>query len=438
MAISESQHNALIELLGVEHVSADATVLAQVAVQDVKPACLCVPGSAEQAAAIIRFAAENKLPVVPYGGGTQQGIGSPPPADFLALSTRRLTAGFQHEPADMVATVPAGMTLGALQEALGKNGQWLPLDGDPQYATLGGLIATDHSGPRALGYGTLRDMVLGMTVVNGDGVIRKCGGKVVKNVTGYALEKLYIGSLGTLGLVTEVTFKLRPLPIGRDQWTIPVDDIRAGLATLRAIGDRNLPLEVAQYYDAAAAFILNLEPHSKTIRSLVLVSATGTDAELDRIDRELTSAAAPVAAARAKCDPEATGQDLLLAVASGGGIPALPANDAASRYVGSLRFWCVPSKAQAAIAAIPFGDAISLNLRSGTVVVNSYERTENIDRVSSDLAGLGVNFRFENDWRDQVARPFGPPRNAEWALMKQIKAALDPQGIMNPGRYVTG
>ena len=81
--------------------------------------------------------------------------------------------------------------------------------------SIGGLIAANHAGPRAYGYGTLRDMVLGMMVLNGDGAARKCGGKVVKNVTGYALDKLYIGSLGTLGLVSEVTFKLLPKPTAR-------------------------------------------------------------------------------------------------------------------------------------------------------------------------------------------------------------------------------
>ena len=92
------------------------------------------------------------------------------------------------------------------------------IDGSPG-STLGGLVAANCCGPRSLAaYGTLRDMVLGMTVVNGDGVIRKCGGKVVKNVTGYALDKLYIGSFGTIGVITEVTFKLRPLPAGVGFW----------------------------------------------------------------------------------------------------------------------------------------------------------------------------------------------------------------------------
>src|SRR4051812_2158491 len=161
----------LVHLLGADHVITDEATLEANSAQAVKPACLCAPENAEQIAAVIRFAAENKFAVLPRGGGTAQGIGSPPPTGALVLSTKRLNALVHHEPGDMVATVQAGMTLGEFQDALAQNGQWLPLDGDP-HSTIGGLIATDRSGPRALGYGTLRDMVIGMSVVNGDGVIR--------------------------------------------------------------------------------------------------------------------------------------------------------------------------------------------------------------------------------------------------------------------------
>jgi glycolate oxidase FAD binding subunit len=188
---------------------ADAASLDAFAIQGVRPACVYAPPDAARAAAAIRFAAENKIPVVPFGGGTQQGIGNSPPAAALVIHTQHLNRLIHHEPGDMVATAQAGMAFGAFQRALGERGQWLPLDGQ-ENSTLGGMVATNCYGPLAEQHGTLRDMVLGMTVVNGDGVIRKCGGKVVKNVTGYALDKLYIGSLGTLGVITEVTFKLLP------------------------------------------------------------------------------------------------------------------------------------------------------------------------------------------------------------------------------------
>ena len=149
-----------------------ADVLEKHAIGGVKPRMVCEPEDELHASRLITMAAAEHIPVIPYGSGTAQGIGLPPPPQSLFLSTRSLSHLIKHEPGDMVATAQAGMSLSAFQNELAKNGQWLPLDGHPD-ATLGGLLASDHQGALAHGYGTLRDMVLGMTVVNGDGVIRK-------------------------------------------------------------------------------------------------------------------------------------------------------------------------------------------------------------------------------------------------------------------------
>jgi FAD/FMN-containing dehydrogenase len=118
-----------------------------------------------------------------------------------------------HTPEDMTATVEAGITLAELQMALGKHRQWLPVDPpDPERLTLGEIIDTHASGPRRFGYGTVRDYLIGITVALGDGNVIKSGGKVVKNVAGYDLAKVFIGGQGTLGVVVDATFKLRPLP----------------------------------------------------------------------------------------------------------------------------------------------------------------------------------------------------------------------------------
>ncbi|MCY3024334.1 MAG: FAD-binding oxidoreductase [Planctomycetota bacterium] len=412
MSSAPSWHSALAEIVGSESVAADDATLEACAAQGVKPACVCTPGDVAQAAAAIKFAAERKIPVVPRGGGTAQGIGHAPPPEALTISTRRLGGtespahhGLQHEPADMVATVPAGMALGALQEALGKNGQWLPLDGDAK-ATVGGLIATDHSGPRALGYGTLRDMVLGMTIVNGDGVARKCGGKVVKNVTGYAMEKLYIGSLGTLGLITEVTVRLRPLPIGRRVWRIDAANCRDCVAMIRAVAAKNLPLEALRGSTTL--------PSDGTAAWPVLVSAAGTVAELGRIERELGAAIAPAEAKSVEL-PEGRGEEQAL------GTP-------------NLRFWCSSALLEPVLELICVAQGrLDFGMNSGAAAFPL--SAEQAAKISATLVKLGANFRWENVQGLKIAEPFGPPR-PEWALMRQIKAALDPQNIMNPGRFV--
>ncbi len=176
------------------------------------PKAVALPESVEQIQKLLAFATDRGLSVIPAGSGTKLGIGNLPQKVDLVLSTRRLNSMIEYEPADLTVTVQAGMRLANLQVQLSENGQFLPLD--PAYAslaTVGGIAATNASGPLRLRHGTPRNQVLGMRVVQSGGAVVKSGGKVVKNVSGYDLNKLYIGSFGTLGINTELTFKLSPL-----------------------------------------------------------------------------------------------------------------------------------------------------------------------------------------------------------------------------------
>jgi glycolate oxidase subunit GlcD len=168
------------------------------------------PASEDEVREIICLAHHEKLVVVPSGSGswlpTVEG-------EKLVLDTRRLNRVIEHEPADLVATAQSGVRLVTLNETLGENGQWLPLDPpDDGDATLGGVVATGIGGAQQFGYGKPRGSVIGMKVVLADGQLIKAGGRVVKNVAGYDLCKLFTGSFGSLGVITELTFKLRPRP----------------------------------------------------------------------------------------------------------------------------------------------------------------------------------------------------------------------------------
>jgi glycolate oxidase subunit GlcD len=171
------------------------------------------PGSAEEALQVMSLASSERLSVIPSGAGTWIGAGNVVRSCDLIVTTRRMTRVINHEPADLVATAEAGVTLSDFQKHLTQAGQWLPIDPpDDGVVTLGGVVATGLGGTHSVGFGSPRSFVIGMRVVLADGRAIRAGGNVVKNVAGYDLCKLFTGSYGTLGLITELTFKLRPRP----------------------------------------------------------------------------------------------------------------------------------------------------------------------------------------------------------------------------------
>ena len=190
------------------------------AVAGVVPGWVAAPAGDDEASALLAAAAEHGLAVVPRGSGTRIGWGAPPRRCDLIIETQRLNRVIEHAAGDLVVRVQAGVTLGQLAGVLGAAGQQLALDPPPALAngsdggapTIGGMLATGTAGPRRLRYGTPRDLAIGITVVRPPGTVAKSGGKVVKNVAGYDLGKLYAGSFGTLGLITEAVFRLHPVP----------------------------------------------------------------------------------------------------------------------------------------------------------------------------------------------------------------------------------
>ncbi len=183
------------------------------AIDGVTPTSSCAPSTAQDLADALREANAAGQAVAPVGGGTQLDLGMPPHHLDLALETTRLSRVVEYEPADLTVTVEAGMRFGELQRILGEQGQFLALDPPVEAAaTIGGVIATNASGPLRFAYGTARDLVIGTRVANPEGTLTHAGGRVVKNVAGYDLNKLYIGSLGTLAITVELSFKLAPIP----------------------------------------------------------------------------------------------------------------------------------------------------------------------------------------------------------------------------------
>jgi glycolate oxidase FAD binding subunit len=195
-------------------VEADGTAAAGGANSGVIPTFVAAPASTEEAAAVLRAAAEHDLAVVPRGGGSRLGWGPPPARCDVLVDMTRMDAVIEHAAGDLVARMQAGARMGDVAAVLAAAGQEIALD-VPDGATAGGVVASGLAGPRRLRYGSPRDLLIGITIVRADGTVARSGGKVVKNVAGYDLGKLFAGSAGTLGLITEVTFRLHPLPGAR-------------------------------------------------------------------------------------------------------------------------------------------------------------------------------------------------------------------------------
>jgi glycolate oxidase FAD binding subunit len=235
------------------------------------------PASTEEAAAVVRAAAEADLAVVARGAGTKQDWAAPPRRLDLIVDTRRLAGVVEHAAGDLITVVRAGTPMAEVQAKLAPAGQQLALDTPLPGATVGGTVAVSTSGPRRMLYGTVRDLLIGVTVVRPDGVVARAGGKVVKNVAGYDLGKLVAGSYGTLGLVTECAFRLHPLPAATAVVSRRVDVVaEAGRLVAAVLGAQVVPsaLEVDAPPGGGVQVVVLLEGVPAGVRERVAQTVT--------------------------------------------------------------------------------------------------------------------------------------------------------------------
>ncbi|GGB40896.1 FAD-linked oxidase [Flexivirga endophytica] len=228
------------------------------------PACVARPTSTEQVAAVLREASARDAVTVVRGKGTKQTLGGVCPATDLLIDTSAMDRLIEHQPGDLIVRVEAGMPLAALQEHVRASGQRLGLDEPVPGGTVGGALATNTSGAHRLQLGTARDLLIGVTVVLADGTVARSGGKVVKNVAGYDLGKLLVGSYGTLAVITEATFRLHPVP----------DTGRWVSATVRTDALEPLLARLCDSQLAPAALEIDWQPHGSATIALLLEGTT--------------------------------------------------------------------------------------------------------------------------------------------------------------------
>ncbi len=249
-----------------------------------KPArYVAAPASTAEAAAVLQAAAGLGLTVVARGTGSRLEWGSAPVSCDLIIDTGTLDQILEHTAGDLVVSVQAGVRVDDLASVLAAAGQRLAVDPPDHGGTIGGLIATGAAGPLRYRYGSPRDLLIGITVIRADGTVAKAGGKVVKNVAGYDIGKLFAGSYGTLGLITEATFRLHPLPESTAWVTLDCPDPASAAAAVQAVADSPVTpsaIELAWPHTAAPL----------TVAALLEGDATSVAGRADRLSELLERA----------------------------------------------------------------------------------------------------------------------------------------------------
>jgi glycolate oxidase FAD binding subunit len=411
-------------------------------IDDFPPLIVQQPADPAELADLVRRAAAAGQALYPMGGRTMLGLGLPPERPGWAVDTRRLNKVIDYPARDMTITVQAGLPIAALQRTLAAENQRLPVDVPrPEEARLGGALAANVSGPRRYGFGTLRDYVIGITTVNDEGREVKAGGRVVKNVAGYDLCKLHVGALGTLGIITQVTLKLRPLPEAQALVTFGCDTAALGpaLDLLHQSRTRPVCLDVLNAPAAQAA----ARSHGVGLPAAPWVVVVGFEDSVPALHwqvqqllkeiRTIGTQGLEASAGRTAAEP--VWQALVAMTAWPPARLTFKANLLPSTVADFCR------------AAAELPEEVLLHAQAGSGIVRGHvtaaltlERAQAMLKELGDCAAAaGGNLVLPQcpaPWKRHLP-VWGAPRG-DLGLMRQVKDKLDPHRLFNPGRFVGG
>ena len=416
-------------------------------VEGVRPQAVAYPEDLSQLGQVLQAASQSDLALTPWGGGTQTSLGNALERLDAVVDLSRLDRIVGHNPADLTATVQAGITVSKLQEVLHEHGQFLALDPPlPDRATVGGSLATAVSGPVKWQYGSPRDTVIGMKVAQADGKLTKSGGQVVKNVSGYDISRLHVGGLGTLGIIAEVSLKLTPLPVAQKTILAAFSTTRQCLeAGLGIFQSGIVPLALTAFDGRANG---RMEAVDLSVGCLLAVRLGGRPLYLDRQGRECETI----------CKQHGSSTVEALAEEDAGRVWRRLADfgwDGDTTPVIGARILVPPSAVKEVVGFVEKADhtarlepAIVSHPAHGTVLVGWFAGGE-----SPTADGATGMLRLT---REAVHRSGGkmviercPPEVKSgfdvWddvgesiSIMRRLKEQYDPKRIVNPGRFVGG
>jgi glycolate oxidase FAD binding subunit len=435
MRVSHDQlaHQLELSLGAGGAVTNQPSVLASHAVDGKPPALVCAPETAEQVAAALRICSEVEAAVTPWGGGTATAVGNLPSKVDVIIGLNRLQQVVEHDAANLTLTVQAGISLISLQESAANQKQFLPFDAPrPSKATVGGTIAANLNGPRRSSYGAVRDLVIGMKVALASGEQIKAGGKVVKNVAGYDMCKLFVGSLGTLGIITEATLRMSPMP-----------EIAA---TLVATGTPTSVIELANeiarsQLNPTAVFISNSQI-SKTADGArsdwyLAVWSEGFEENVHRHLRDVETMGERIGLKhewlRDKSHERYWDE-----------IRDLPLSSERLVYRATVPRAAVPQVMQAIAdwKTTDFDPTILSDAAVGTIWIaaaanqTSVEQFPKLIALARECGGHAVILAGPPACKEGIDIWGSPPPGL--SLMREIKREFDPKGILNPGRFLGG
>jgi len=382
------------------------------------PEAVVQPRSLEEVGAVLRAAAAGGFSVVPLGGRTDPGA-EPPRAPFVALSTLRLEGVEDYEPADLTVTVRAGTSLGSLERLLAEQGQWLPAD--PPRAperTVGGLVATGAAGPLGTAFGRPRDHVLGLTIVTGDARVLRLGGRVMKNVAGFDLVRLVVGSRGTLGVVTAATFRVFPRPTEDRAVVVRADRPGALLDAARRVATAGVV--------PASAVLVNPAPASGG--AALVVRVQGAPGAVDADTTELLGEAEPEATVLRGDDARRLHQAV---------------RDHASGHALVVRAFALPGLLPEVLGALHdalpvaalAADVMSGRIRAGLEGGSPVDPGA-LESLRARLEALGGTLVLERASPSVLSEvPAYGPGGRAGMLGDALRARFDPGGVLSAGRF---
>ena len=433
----------LVDLLGPNAV-ANPSDLRRYTIGRWTPVAAAKPADADGVAGLMSWAYRAGVAVYPFGGRTLSEMGNPPARPGIALDLTGLNRVVDFQPADLTVSVQAGVTLDQLNEVLAQDGKFVPISAPlSDRATVGGTLATGTSGPLRSAYGLPRDWLIGINVVSADGTSTKAGGKVVKNVTGYDLNRLYTGSLGTLAVITEATFKLAPAPT---DWAVIV----AAFDVIDTAADAAQNLQ-AQYYAPLGLHVLTGGAAQRVAPSVggrvfTVAIQGGRPASMKRRVDDTVGLWSPVAATT----NVTTGHEAESLIRAITDLPAEPASPPAicvrinarpSALRELLAFADAPlghGPPPSVIADVGFGGG-RLLWWDDAASADPEELAAGLRRIQSaavDLGGGAIVERCPDDVKAHIDVWGAEPSGMQ--IMRRIKGQFDPQNVLNPGRFVGG